>query len=121
VNYDARLRASFASAQGLQGPLDGGWTLSAVDGGDLYSFQLVDRGGGALEGAWSDLRRVGALGVGSGFLDDVQRYGSQLTLRFAPDGGSGGAVATLTAGLDGRWSGDLTDRGQRRAVVLRRN
>lgn len=112
--YDSRLRASFASAQGMQGPLDGSWTLSAEDK-DLYSFELVDRNGGYLEGAWRDLRRIGALGA-SGFVSEVSRYGPQLTMRFSS------ATATLSAGVDGRWSGELVDKGgQRSTVVLRRN
>lgn len=119
-SYDSRLRSSFASAQGMQGPLDGGWTLSATGGGDLYSFQLVDRSDGYLEGAWRDLRRTGAL-AGSGFVDVIQRYGSQLTLRFQPSTGGGMVTASLMAGGDGRWAGELTGGGESRAVVLRRN
>ncbi|HEY3695447.1 hypothetical protein [Phenylobacterium sp.] len=118
VGYEQRLRASFSSAQGLQGPLDGSWVLSADGGGDLYSLELVDRSSGALEGAWRDLRRAGALNA-SGFVDDIQRYGGQLTLRFFPHGREP-AVATLAAGLDGRWAGEFTDGGERRTVTLRR-
>lgn len=118
--YEARIRSSFRSAQGLQGPLDGLWTLSANGVGDLFALDLVDRSGAALEGAWRDLRRVGALGA-SGFVDDIQRYGGQLTLRFYPHGGTEPAVATLASSPDGRWFGELVDRGERRTVTLRRN
>jgi hypothetical protein len=115
--YDSRLRSSFASAQGFQGPLDGGWMLAARDAGDLYALQLVDRAD-RLEGAWRDLRRKGALGA-SGVVDDIQRNGQDLTLRFATSG-QGQAVAVLHGAQDGRWSGELTEGGRSRAVVLRR-
>ncbi|HEY8573699.1 hypothetical protein [Phenylobacterium sp.] len=111
--YESRVRSSFASAQGFQGPLDGGWTLSGP-GGDLYSFRLVDKGRGSVEGAWLDLRRKGAP-AGSGFIDQVERVGDEMILRFAE-----GAVAELTGGSDGRWSGRLTEKGEARAVTLRR-
>ena len=65
VAYDSRLRASFASAQSFQGPLEGGWTLTAVfqrepRATDLYALQLVDRRD-RLEGVWRDLKSSGAL------------------------------------------------------------
>ncbi|WP_305697325.1 hypothetical protein [Phenylobacterium sp.] len=120
LTYEQRLRASFASAQGMQGPLDGAWTLAAEPGGDLYSMELVDRNGRPLEGAWRDLKRIGAIG-GSGFLEDIQRNGSLLTLRFRPRVGAEAAVATLSPGVDGRWSGELLDAAGPRRVTLRRN
>lgn len=119
-NYEARLRASFASAQGLQGPLDGRWILSAAGGGDLYALQLVDTGGGSLEGAWRDVRRTGAF-EGSGFLSDIQRTGSTLTLRFQPAPRGPAASASLSPTADGRWTGDLEEGGRRSAVVMRRD
>jgi hypothetical protein len=112
--YESRIRSSMASAQGFQGPLDGGWTLASSEG-DLYAFQLVDRGSGAVEGAWRDVRRPGAL-EGSGFLDQVERVGGEVTLRFD----SGARVATLQASADGRWTGELMDGAARKPVTLRR-
>lgn len=111
--YESRVRASFANAQGFQGPLDGGWTLSAAGGGDLYAFELADKGRGVVEGAWRDLRRRGAP-AGSGFIDRVERVGEEMTLTF-----DGGAVAELVQGPAG-WSGQLTARGQSQPVNLRR-
>ncbi|MFN3583467.1 hypothetical protein [Phenylobacterium sp.] len=113
VAYDSRIRASMVSAQGFQGPLDGGWTLTSPEG-PLYAFQLVDRGTGAVEGAWRDLRRPGALDA-SGFVDAVEQLGGEVVLRF-----DGGRVATLRSGGDGRWSGELDEAGARRAVTLAR-
>jgi hypothetical protein len=116
--YDSRIKSSFASAQGFQGPLDGGWSLMA-DGADLYSLQLVDRAD-RLEGAWGDMRRKGALNA-SGLVDDVQRLGSELTLRFSPTPGGAPSIATLHSDAAGRWSGVLVENGQTRAVTLRRS
>ena len=110
--YDSRIRASMAAAQGFQGPMDGGWTLSAGTR-ELYVFQLVDRDG-AVEGAWRDLRRAGALDA-SGLIERVDRTGSDVVFRFA-----GGSVATLHAAADGRWAGQLAEGGRSEAVSLRR-
>jgi hypothetical protein len=114
--YDARIRGSFASAQSFQGPLDGGWMLSA-DGQDLFALQLVDRRD-RLEGVWRDVRRKGALNA-SGLVEDLQRQGGELTVRFAQPGAPI-TVATLHDAGDGQWRGELTEAGVRRAVVLRR-
>jgi hypothetical protein len=115
--YDARIRSSFASAESFQGPLEGGWTLSAADQ-DLYALQLVDRRD-RLEGVWRDLRRRGALN-GSGLVDDMQRQGAALVLRFTPTPGAETSVATLHDSGGGVWTGELAEAGRRRAVTLRR-
>jgi hypothetical protein len=115
--YDSRIRSSFASAESFQGPLDGGWTLSA-NGQDLYALQLVDRRD-RLEGVWRDMRRKGSLNA-SGLVEDLQRQGSVLTLRFTPSPGAPAAVATLHDSAGGLWSGELTEGAARRAVTLRR-
>jgi len=115
--YDSRIRSSFASAQSYQGPLDGGWTLSGA-GQDLYILQLVDRRD-RLEGVWRDPRRRGAPDA-SGLVEDLQRQGATLTLRFTPQPGAPTAVALLHDNGGGVWTGDLTEAGARRAVVLRR-
>jgi hypothetical protein len=107
--YESRVRSSFASAQGFQGPLDGSFVLSA-GGQDLYALELVDRARGELEGAWRDLRKPGA----SGFVDEISRNpGGDLTLRFAD------ASATLRGG-GAQWSGQIQDGGRSQAAVLRR-
>lgn len=118
-SYEARMRASYESAQGLQGPLDGSWALVTSAGVELYALRFVDRGSGELEGAWRDTRRPGALD-GSGFLDDVDRQGTQVTLRFSPRRGAPPSVATLSATGDGAWSGQLIEDSVPRSVVLRR-
>lgn len=118
--YENRLRSSFASAQGMQGPLDGAWALRSRGGQTLYALQLVDKGLSQLEGAWRDPRRKGATEA-SGFLADIYRSGGQLTLSFYPRPGAGAAVVTLNASSGGEWSGELSEGGDRTAVTLKRD
>lgn len=118
--YEARLRASFLSAQGMKGPLEGGWTLTDAAGGRLYGLQLVDSTGGTVDGAWRDLRRPGAINA-SGLIVGAARVGNQFTLRFYAQGYGEPVVATLSATADGRWSGELSEKGERRMVYLQRD
>ncbi|MBP7701023.1 MAG: hypothetical protein KA098_00340 [Phenylobacterium sp.] len=120
LGYESRLRSSFASAQGMQGPMDGAWVLRARSGETLYSFLLVDKGGGTLEGAWRDPRRRGSPDA-SGFLVDIQRVGSQVTASFYPRPGAGVATLMLNPVSGAEWSGDLLEGRDRTAVTLRRN
>jgi hypothetical protein len=108
--YDARLKASAGAVRAYQGPLDGGWIVSA-DGGDRYVLRLTDRDG-VVDGAWRDLRRPGALDA-SGFLLGAQREGEVVTLRF------GGASLVLRPAPAG-WIGELSEGGAARAAVARR-
>ena len=110
--YDARLRASAAAAERFQGPLDGGWILAA-GGGDLYAFQLVDKGD-RLDGAWRDLRRPGDPAA-SGFLDEIRRTADGLTLRFTPPG-----EAPVTVALGPELGGRAEQGGRAVAAALRR-
>ena len=119
LSYEARMRSSFNSAQGLQGPLDGAWSLRA-GGSELYDLQLVDSGSGSLEGAWRDPRRRGATDA-SGFIDTISRYGGQLTIRLTPRPGADAVIITLAADTKGAWSGEINERGERRSVTMRRN
>ena len=118
IAYDSRIRASFAAAQSFQGPLEGGWTMTAPGAGDLYALQLVDRRD-RLEGVWRDVRRKGALDA-SGLVDDIKRADGVVTLRFSPKAGAAEAVAVLRGGADG-WTGELTEGAERRPVTLRRS
>ncbi|WP_374453655.1 hypothetical protein [Phenylobacterium sp.] len=120
LGYESRLRSSFASAQGMQGPMDGAWVLRTRSGETLYSFLLVDKGGGTLEGAWRDPRRRGSPDA-SGFLVEIQRVGSQVTASFYPRPGAGVATLMLNPVSGGEWSGDLLEGRDRTAVTLRRN
>lgn len=119
LSYEARMRSSFNSAQGLQGPLDGAWSLKA-GGAELYDLQLVDSGSGNLEGAWRDPRRRGANDA-SGFIDSISRVGGQLIIRLTPRPGAEPSILMLNADSSGTWSGELTERGERRSVTMRRN
>lgn len=111
--YDNRIRASMAAAQGFQGPLDGGWTLSA-GGHERYVLQLVDRDG-AVEGAWRDLGLKGDI-RGSGLIERADRTGAEVTFRFA----GGTSVAILHPTGEGRWTGQLIEAGHTDAASLRR-
>jgi len=115
--YESRIRSSIASAQRYQGPLDGGWTLS-VGGRDLFALQLVDRGRGQVEGAWRDLRRLGAVGA-SGFVEQIESQGPDLILRFTTQATGAVEIALHAAGSD-LWTGDVLENGERRSANLRR-
>jgi hypothetical protein len=118
LTYEQRLRASFAAAQGLQGGLDGAWTLRSPTGAPIYALQIVDQGRGELGGSWRDLSRHGALDS-SGFLDDVRQSGGQLVLRFSPRAGVRAHAALNAAGAG--WSGELEQNGDRIPVTLVRD
>jgi hypothetical protein len=115
--YDARIRSSFASAQSFQGALEGGWTLAVGNDGDRYALQIVDRRD-RLEAVWRDIRLPGSLKA-SGLVDDIQRSGTALTLKFA-DASSAAVVLTLREAGDGRWTGDLVRGDAHFAAMLRR-
>lgn len=111
VAYDERLRASMASAEAFQGPLAGGWTV-VVDGRDCLALELADRSG-KVDGAWRDLRRVGALDA-SGLLDQAERTVYGVRLRF------GERVLVLHRDALGRWTGELIEGGRTEAASLKR-
>jgi hypothetical protein len=112
--YDARLRASAASAESFQGPLDGGWILRAEGEGDVYALQLTDQRD-RIEGAWRDLRRPGDPAA-SGFLDQIQRTPQGVTMRFTPQ-----AQEPVTVALGPNLRGQAEQGGRRYAVSLRRS
>lgn len=109
--YDSRLKSSAASVRSFQGPMDGGWTLSA-GGQALYALQLTDRNG-AVEGAWRDLRRAGALDA-SGFFDLVERTEAGLTFHFSE------AAKAVLRQSGGGWTGQLSEAGRSEPVSLTR-
>jgi hypothetical protein len=105
--YDNRLRDSLLAAQGLRGPMDGGWSLMAGER-EVYVLELADRSG-EVQGAWRDPRRPGV----SGFVDAVDRSAEAVVLRFAS------AVVTLRS-AGGRWTGELREGERVQPVTLRR-
>ncbi|NGM50046.1 hypothetical protein G5B46_10545 [Caulobacter sp. 602-2] len=116
--YELRVKGSIAAAQGLQGPLDGGWVLRGAGGVALYSLQIADPAGGygPVEGAWRDLRRPGAVGS-TGLIDSIERtYDGGAAVRFMARPGVGSTLA-LSVGPDGAWSGRLTEDGAAPATV----
>ena len=118
--YDLRIKSSIVAAQGLQGPMDGAWSLNGPDGARLYDLQIVDPAGGygGLEGAWRDVRRPGAVGS-TGLIDSVDRSTGELTARFSPRPGQS-ATVTLRPRGDGAWTGALSENGVDTVVTARR-
>jgi hypothetical protein len=118
--YDLRVKGSILAAQGLQGPLDGGWSIVGPDGATLYALQIVDKVGGydGLEGAWRDVRRGGAVGS-TGLIDFVDRSSGGFLTRFSPRAGQL-ATLDLTPRGDGSWSGKLNDNGVETPVTAHR-
>jgi hypothetical protein len=118
--YESRIRGGLNAAQGLQGPLDGGWVLRGPDGRTLYGLQLVDKGTGAilLEGAWRSMKP----GPGQvGLVDSISRTATGgVDIRFTPRGAREASVLQLEPAGSG-WSGTLWEAGANRSVTLRRN
>ncbi|TCS10513.1 hypothetical protein [Caulobacter sp. BK020] len=117
--YDLRVKGSILAAQGLQGPLDGGWSIEGADGVALYRLQIVDKvGGDTLEGAWRDLRRPGAVGS-TGLIDSLDRSGGGFLARFSPRYGQS-ATLDLTSRGDGAWTGKLNENGTEIPITAHR-
>jgi hypothetical protein len=118
--YEMRVKGSIVAAQGLQGPLDGGWKVSGPDGATLYALQIVDPAGGygPLEGAWRDVRRPGAVGS-TGLIETVERTGDAIIVRFnaRPNQSS---VLSLSPTAATRWTGTLHEAGASRMVIAER-
>ena len=119
-SYESRIRGGLNAAQGLQGPLDGGWVLRGPDGRTLYGLQLVDKGTGGilLEGAWRSMKP----GPGQvGLVDSISRTATGgVDIRFTPRGAREPSVLQLEPAGSG-WSGTLWEAGVNRSVTLRRN
>ena len=118
--YELRVKGSIVAAQGLQGPLDGGWKVKGPDGSTLYTLQIVDPAGGygPVEGAWRDVRRPGAVGS-TGLIETVDRTGQNLIVRFNPRPDQT-SVLTLTPAGETRWSGNLYEAGATQTVIADR-
>lgn len=120
--FENRIRQSVAAAQGLQGPLDGRWTLYDGAGRALYIFIFVDpaSGRGALEGAWRDPRRARG-GDDLGVVERLEHAGPSLTLDFTPRAGVAATDIRLQGQAGGDWAGEMTEAGAVQKVSLRRN
>ena len=112
VSPDARIAASAAEAQALQGPLDGTWILADASGRPLYIFQIVDpAGGGDLQAAWRVPGPVGEVGEAT-----ARRAGGRLGLTL----GYRGPLVSLSRVSGDLWRGSLRQGGRSRRVLLRR-
>jgi hypothetical protein len=117
---DAVLAAAHAE-QSMQGPLDGGWSVTDQAGKALYSLRMVDHGQGMslAEGAWRDLAApAGPAAVG--FVESVGYEGSELLLRFYETGPDDLVVLTLTPSTADAWTGELSRHGKIVRVIFRR-
>ena len=120
LGYESRIRASVAAAQGLQGPLDGGWTVRSTYGVAVMTLQLVDRGNGygQLEGAWRSLDgQVSKVGL----IDSLDRQPVVLTIRITKSPGKPTTVLTLVPTSDGGWTGEVSDEYGVHQVTMKRN
>ncbi len=115
-SYVARVRATFEAAQDRQGPLEGGW-LIRQGGVVIYEVQLVDRGQETLEGAWVDARRRDSA-TGSGFMEEVVRSGTRVTLKFRPGQGRDHVQVRLESAGSGSWSGQMIEGEAAHAVTM---
>lgn len=118
ADIGVRIAAAQAAAQSLQGPLDGGWTLTDAAGAPFYTFEIVDPAGGhgPLTGVWRD-ERGGTKATGP--IADSRRRDRRLWLDFTPD--AGGVIRLrLEERSVGVWSGRMVWNGRSRVVVLRR-
>lgn len=116
--WEARVHAAYDDAEARQGPLDGRWRLAGADGDPLFVMVFSDPGGGAIVGAWRDMRRP-AGAQGSGFLTAGSRTADGVDVRFTEPGQSE-TVLQLKPTADGRWGGELNELGAVRSVVLSR-
>jgi hypothetical protein len=116
---DTRIRGASAAAQGMQGPMDGAWSLQDESGAPLYSFQFVHAAGpnASLEGAWRDHKRGEGLG-GTGLIAAVSRNANILNASFNPKGGAETAMLSLTEMAGGSFTGVLTQGGVATPVRL---
>lgn len=117
--YEARLRAGFTAAQGRLGELEGRWLVRSQVG-PVYAFQFIDSGAGALDGAWSDPRRPGAL-TGSGYLRSARREGGRLEISLEAPPRRGPVRLQLRPEGPGQWVGTLTEDGVEVAVRMQRD
>lgn len=118
ADFNTRIRESVAAAESLQGPLDGGWTLT-VEGRPRYVFQIMDPpNGGAVQAAWREWGTDGASTVIA--VDQVSVRGRILTLVFTRPGASGDTTVRLHNLRGLGWRGDILEDGRRSSAVLRR-
>jgi len=115
----ARLREAARAAEGLQGPLDGGWTLVSRGGARLYDFQIAQPSSSApARGAWRDLRRPSVAGD-IGVIDTLEDRACRLDISFVPALGEAPVAISLRC-AKGLWSGEMRAAAEVTNVELRR-
>lgn len=120
--YSDAVLAAAHEEQALQGPLDGGWSVTDQAGKRLYSLRMVDHGRGMslAEGAWRDLATPPGPSA-AGFVESIGWDGSKLMLRFYESGPDDLVVLTLAPSAADAWSGELWRRGAVVKVSFRRD
>jgi hypothetical protein len=122
--YTGTIRGGAAIAQSRQGPLDGGWTVTAADGTAIFALQLVDEGLGLVEGAWRDAaaaaRSGGVRPDASGFIALASREPGRAVLRFLEPGASTPTVISVAPAADGSWRGEAVRGAAAPAPVIMR-
>ena len=104
----------------MQGPLDGGWTVTGADGKRLYSLRLVDHGlgMGQAEGAWRDLAITGP--GAAGIIASVSYDGDKLSFRFFETGPDDPVTLNVRPASDKDWPGELWRHGAPARVTFSR-
>jgi len=90
-----------------------------ADTGGAPSSRATSPDNPAIEGAWRDLRRPGAVGA-LGLLQSVTHIADSVEIRFYEADPSTPTVIRLRAEAGGGWSGDLVETGASRPVVMKR-
>ncbi|HEY1928801.1 MAG TPA: hypothetical protein VGG92_15155 [Caulobacteraceae bacterium] len=111
ADFDARIAASAAQAERLQGPLDGAWVLRDRRGRPLMRLQIVDpaQSVSAATGAWSL-----ADGSAMGSIEKIDATRERLTVELSPD------ERLVLRREPGLWRGRLTKDGRIVVVTLAR-
>lgn len=119
--YGEAILAAARAAQALQGPLDGGWSLTDSRGRRMYSFRMVDQGQGMglAQGAWRDLQ-AGEGPATSGFVASVGYDGDKLMLRFYEAGPDDLIVLTVKPSSGKDWPGEFWHNGAVAKVTFSR-
>jgi hypothetical protein len=119
--YSDSILAAARAEQAMQGPLDGGWSVTDAGGRRLFSLRMVDHGQGVTlaEGAWLDLTAAPGPGA-AGFVESIGYDGDRLMLRFH-EADDDLVVLTIRPSGGASWSGDLLRRGTTAKVTLSRD
>lgn len=118
--YDEHVRAAFAAAQNLKGPLEGAWRVVDGQGHTALRLELSDPRDGNISGAWFDPTAVDAK-AGAGMIDDALRQGQGFIAHLLPQGSLDLTTLQVQPASDGSWTGTLLRGARTTAVVMNRD